>query len=122
VEAHYADLLKAQPLKPISFTLNFVLDSTSLTDESRDLLPAVIAAARARRPTEITVFGHADASGSERHNVKLSAERARLVAGLLHKADPTLDEIDVQWFGDRQPLVPSETREARNRRVEIVIL
>ena len=122
VEKNYADLLRAQPLKPRSFTLNFLLDSTALTDESRAMLAEVIRAARERRPTEITVFGHADASGSEQHNTRLSADRARQVAALLRKADPALQDIDVQWFGDRVPLVRSEAREPRNRRVEIQIL
>jgi peptidoglycan-associated lipoprotein len=122
VRKDYADLLRAQPLKPRTFTLNFILDSTTLTDESKAMVPAVIQAARERRPTEISVFGHADASGSERHNVKLSAERARVVAALMRRMEPSLDEIDVEWFGDRVLLVPSETREPRNRRVEILIL
>jgi peptidoglycan-associated lipoprotein len=122
VEKGYAALLQAQPLKPRSFTLNFLLDSTALTDESRAMLVEVLRTARERRPTEIAVFGHADASGGERHNTRLSADRARLVAALLRKADPTLQDIDVQWFGDRVPLVRSESREPRNRRVEIQIL
>jgi outer membrane protein OmpA-like peptidoglycan-associated protein len=80
--------------------------------------------ARERKPTEIAVYGHADASGSEERNTKLSAERARVVADLLRKSDPSLDNIQVQFFGDREPLVPSEGRapEPRNRRAEVVIL
>jgi peptidoglycan-associated lipoprotein len=122
VEKSYDELLRAQPSRPRAFTLNFLLDSTTLTDESKALLPEVLRAARERAPTEVTVFGHADASGSELHNTRLSAERARSVAALLRKADPTMVDIDVQWFGDRQPLVRSESREPRNRRVEIQIL
>lgn len=122
VEKDYDKLLHAQPLRPRSFTLNFLLDSTALTEESKALLPLVLQAARDRRPTEIAVFGHADASGTERHNTRLSADRARLVASLLRRADPTLEDIDVQWFGDRAPLVHSEAREPRNRRVEVQIL
>ena len=122
VEKAYAELLRAQPSRPRSFTLNFVLDSTTLTDESKALLPEVLRIARERAPTEIGVFGHADASGTERHNTRLSADRARMVAALLRKADPGMGDIDVQWFGDRQPLVRSDAREPRNRRVEIQIL
>lgn len=122
VEKDYDDLLRAQPSRPRSFTLNFLLDSTTLTDESKAMLPEVLRVARERAPTEIAVFGHADASGTELHNTRLSAERARMVAALLRKADPGMGDIDVQWFGDRQPLVRSESREPRNRRVEIQIL
>jgi outer membrane protein OmpA-like peptidoglycan-associated protein len=122
VEKAYADLLHAQPLRPRSFMLNFLLDSTTLTEESKALLPVVLQTLRERGPTEITVFGHADASGTEQHNTRLSADRARLVAAALRKADPSVKDIDVQWFGDRVPLVRSQTKEPRNRRVEIQIL
>lgn len=124
VTRSYGDLLRAQPRKPISFTLYFLLGSTALTDESKSMVPEVIQSARSRKPTEIAVYGHADASGTERRNDKLSEERARLVADMLRKSDPAFDEIDVQSFGDRVPAVPTEGRvpEPRNRRAEVVIL
>jgi outer membrane protein OmpA-like peptidoglycan-associated protein len=120
----YDKLLQAQPPKPKSFILNFVLDKTVLTDESTAMLPAVLEAVRQRKPTEITIFGHADASGPEKHNLKLSADRANVIADLLRKTDPSLDKIDVQYFGDKAPLYPSETGnpDPRNRRAEIMIL
>lgn len=124
VDAAYGDLLKAQPAKPLSFTLNFLLGKTVLTDEAKAQLPALLDAVRSRKPTEITVFGHADASGTEENNFKLSAERARVVADLLRKSDPALDKIEIQSFGDKMPLVPSLSRGAtpRNRRAEVMLL
>jgi len=124
VSSTYGALMRAQPRKPISFTLYFLLGSTALTDESKSLVPEVIESARGRKPTEIAVYGHADASGTERRNDKLSEERARLVADMLRRSDPAFDEIDVQFFGDRVPAVPTEGRvpEPRNRRAEVVIL
>jgi peptidoglycan-associated lipoprotein len=125
VEASFSDLLKAQPLRSRSFVLHFVLDSTALTEESKALLPQVLQTVHERAPTEITVFGHADASGSESHNFKLSMDRARIVADLLRRAEPALGPIDIQAFGDRAPVVvPADPRapEPRNRRAEIVIL
>ena len=123
VTARYHSLLKAQPPKPVSFILYFHLDSTTLTDESKAQIPAVLAAVRERKPTEITIFGHTDSTGSERYNLKLSAERARAIEKLLKKDDPTLDRIQVQYFGDNQPLINSGSRaEPRNRRAEVMIL
>ena len=124
VEAAHPELLKAMPPKPMLFVLNFLLDKTVLTDESSAMLRAVIQAARERRPTEITVFGHADVSGTPERNLKLSAERAQYVADLLKKSDPLLDRIEVQFFGDTAPLVPTAAgvREPRNRRAEVMIL
>ncbi len=120
----YSGILNAQPPKPKSFILHFLLDKTVLTEESKAQLPEVFEAVRARKPTEITIFGHADATGSERRNFALSADRAKIIADMLRKHDPSLDHIDVQFFGDKAPLIPSDSRvpEPRNRRAEIMIL
>jgi len=124
VERNFGALLKAQPTKPLSFTLYFVLDSVALTETSRSLVAGMIQAAKARKPTEVTVYGHADASGSERRNEQLSEARAKVIADLLRASDPELTRIEVLHFGDRSPRVPNEGRnpEPRNRRAEVVIL
>ncbi|HZX69851.1 MAG TPA: OmpA family protein [Rhodanobacter sp.] len=121
-KAHRA-LLDAQPTPPRNFMLNFLFDSMELTPASRKMLPEVIQVVRDRSPTEITVFGYADSSGTAAHNLKLSAERAWAVARLLKQISPKLP-IDVRYFGDKVPLVPSPpgVPEPRNRRAEIVIL
>lgn len=124
VSLAYRDLLKAQPAKPVAFTLHFILDTATLTEESKAAIPEMIQAARSRKPTEITVYGHADASGTERRNLELSAQRAQVVADLLRHSDPAFDRIEVQYFGSRAPVVPNEGNkpEPRNRRAEVVIL
>jgi outer membrane protein OmpA-like peptidoglycan-associated protein len=123
VSADYANLLKAQPPKPVSFILYFNLDRTTLTDESKAMLSQVIDAARQRKPTEITIFGHTDSTGSEKHNMKLSQDRANAVARMLQKEDPSFDRIQLQYFGDNKPLIQSGSKaEPRNRRAEVQIL
>lgn len=121
-KAHHA-LLDAQPTPPQSFMLKFLFNSMELTPESRKMLPQVMQAVRDRSPTEITVFGYADSAGTAAYNLALSQERARSVARLLQRIDPNLP-IDVKYFGDKAPLVPSPpgVPEPRNRRAEIVIL
>lgn len=120
----YGNLIKVEPSMPVTFTLQFMLDKTELTEESKAQLPGLFAAVRQRKPTGITVFGHADATGSSARNMKLSADRAEMVADLLRRNDPSLKDIDVQFFGETKPLPPSGpgASEARNRRVEILIL
>jgi peptidoglycan-associated lipoprotein len=123
VSADFENLLKAQPPKPVSFILYFELDRAVLTEESKTMIPAVIAALRERKPTEVSIYGHADAIGTERRNDRLSAERARVVAHLLKKEEPDLGHIQTQYFGDKTPLIQSGARaEPRNRRAEVVIL
>jgi outer membrane protein OmpA-like peptidoglycan-associated protein len=124
VEAGHRPLLASQPTAPRTFVLHFLLNEAVLTEASRALLPAVIAAAGERQPTEVTVFGHADASGTEAINMKLSAHRAQVVADLLRAHEPNLGTVLIQYFGDKAPLVRSEGRrpDPRNRRVEVMIL
>lgn len=122
-ETRHRALIDAQPARPLSFVLNFEFDSMKLTAESERRLPEVLAAVRERLPTEVTVFGYADASGTPEYNLRLSEERARAVADLLRKIDPELP-VALDWFGDTAPLVPTPrgVPEPRNRRAEILIL
>ncbi len=122
-EARHRALLDAQPKAPMSFVLHFKFDSMELTPESSRLLPQVLEAVRDRLPTEVTVFGYADAAGTPEYNLALSAERARAVAAMLRKIDPELP-MELDWFGDKSPLVPTPrgVPEQRNRRAEILIL
>lgn len=122
-EKTHRALIDAQPTPPRSFVLNFLFDSMKLTPESNKKLPEVMQVVRDRSPTEITVFGYADSSGTAAYNLALSAERARAVAKLLKQIDPDMP-MDVQYFGDKVPAVPSRpgAPEPRNRRAEIFIL
>jgi outer membrane protein OmpA-like peptidoglycan-associated protein len=122
-EKDHRALLDAQPSPPRSFTLNFLFDSMELTPESKQQLPEVLQSVRDRSPTEVTVYGYADSSGTAAYNMALSAQRAQTVARLLKQIDPKLP-MDVRYFGDKAPLVPTGpgVREPRNRRAEIVVL
>ena len=122
-ESAHRALIDAQPTPPRSFVLNFLFDSMELTALSRKMLPQVLQVVGERSPTEVTVFGYADSSGTEQYNLALSAQRAQTVARLLKQINPDLP-VDVKYFGDKAPLVPTPpgVREPRNRRAEIVIL
>ena len=51
VNAEFADVLKAQPAKPLSFTLYFVSGTTELTEESKAVIPQIVEAIKgAGRP------------------------------------------------------------------------
>jgi len=124
VGSRYAEMLSAQPLPPRKITLHFLIDRAVLTDASKALLPELLRAARERKPTEISLFGHADASGTRERNLKLSAERAQAVAEWLRQSDPQLDRLDIRAFGSAEPLDEPGIRptDPRNRRVEVLIL
>ena len=122
-ESSHRALINAEPTPPRSFVLNFLFDSMVLTPESKKMLPEVLRVVRDRIPTEVTVFGYTDSVGTADYNLGLSAQRARAVAKLLKQIDPKLP-VDVKYFGEKYPLVPSRhgVPEPRNRRAEIVIL
>ena len=123
LEKSHRAMLDAHPSPPRSFVLHFHFDSMELTPESRRRLPEVLDTVRGRLPTEVTVFGYAESVGTPEYNLALSAERARAVAAMLKKIDPDLP-VQVQYFGDKAPLVPTRpgVPEPRNRRAEIFVL
>lgn len=116
-------LLDAEPPRSCRFVLNFEFDSVVLTPKSRKMLPEILRTVRAHLPTEATVSGYADEAGTAEHNLMLSAKRARFVAALLKGVVQDLP-VDVQYFGDKNPLVPTRrgVREPQNRRAEIFVL
>jgi peptidoglycan-associated lipoprotein len=120
----YGHLLRSQPPKPVTITLYFLIGTAVLTDESKAQLPSLLGAIRQRTPAEIAIFGHADATGRPELNLKLSAERARVIADLIKASEPTLEHIDVQFFGDTLPLYPhgAQGPDPRNRRTEVIVL
>ena len=74
------------------------------------------------RPSRLVLAGHADRSGREWYNDTLSEDRARNVARALVGMGVPPEALDVEWFGERSPRIPTDdgVREPRNRRVEIV--
>jgi outer membrane protein OmpA-like peptidoglycan-associated protein len=121
VRQQFGQALAAQPLRPVSFTLYFLLGSTVLTPESKQTLEQ-LKAELARRPApEITVIGHTDLVASDAFNDALSLKRAEVVHQALVQAGITAAWIEVTGRGKREPVVRTkdEVLEPRNRRVEI---
>ena len=124
VNNEYANLLKAQPTHAVSFLVYFVNRSSQLTPASLAMIPQVIAKISERSPTEISVIGHADTTGSDKLNQRLSLDRAKAVELLLKGSMVGPNPISVKWFGSHDLLIatPPNVSEPRNRRVEIYIL
>lgn len=116
--------LKA-PMNPAPLATRYViyfdLDTASLVPGSESEITRAAAAARRSGAAMVRVTGHADRSGSERHNMSLSRARAQEVVQALRRLG--LPEIGVatQAYGEEKPVVPTKDgkTEARNRRVEI---
>ncbi|MEM9876662.1 MAG: OmpA family protein [Myxococcota bacterium] len=74
--------------------------------------------------TRIRIQGHADDTGPDGYNHRLSAARATAVRGLLVQLGVRPGRLVTEAFGERRPAVPDTTPTARdrNRRVEFLIL
>lgn len=73
--------------------------------------------------TKIVIEGHADATGSDDHNLRLSKQRADAVAEYLESRGVKAVRIDEKGYGEEQPIGDNNTEAGRqqNRRVEIAI-
>ncbi len=68
---------------------------------------------------EVTVEGHADATGGEDYNMRLSLDRAMAVRRMLIKYGIAADAIQAESFGRSRLRVQTTRAEAKNRRVEL---
>ncbi|SLN45069.1 OmpA family protein [Pseudooctadecabacter jejudonensis] len=65
------------------------------------------------------IYGHTDSNASDEYNMRLSNQRANMVAGIAQ--DTGARVVDVRGFGERRPRADNHTHAGRaeNRRVEI---
>ena len=123
VDRRYGKVLEGLPRNPQRYILNFELGTSRLTVQSRAMLPGIQNDLKVFTAPEVVVIGHADATGSNALNEKLSIDRANLVSELLVAAGIPRDQIQRVGRGSREPLFPAKQGmpEPRNRRVEIKI-
>jgi outer membrane protein OmpA-like peptidoglycan-associated protein len=123
VERIFGDALSALPPAPRRFTLYFRFESDELTDQSKALIPEILAAVKAHAVQDVVVVGHTDTMGTQRANYALGLKRALMVRNLLVDAGLNGSAIDATSIGELDPVVktPDETPEPRNRRVDISV-
>jgi len=105
-----------------SYLVFFDWDRADLTDRARQIVAEAAKAATTVQVTRIEVAGHADRSGPDGYNLRLSLRRAQAVAAELMRLGVPRGSITTQGFGERNPLVQTAdgVREPQNRRVEII--
>jgi OmpA-OmpF porin, OOP family len=123
VESAFAGALAATPRAPIVYVLYFLSGSTEVDAKSRGDLLAAAATAKKMSDIDVSVVGHADATGSDAYNEALSLKRAETVRDALVTAGIPRSVIGIAYYGASDPLVPAPrgVPEPRNRRVEITI-
>jgi outer membrane protein OmpA-like peptidoglycan-associated protein len=123
IKRRYQGLLSAQPQKPQSFTMYFLLGSDELTAASKAAFDDARKRIASWPGAEVVVIGHTDRLGATDYNDRLSQQRASVIAARLVAAGVPANAIEVAARGEREPMIPTrdERPEPRNRRVEIKV-
>jgi outer membrane protein OmpA-like peptidoglycan-associated protein len=108
------------------------LDNIQFKPDSSEMLPGenvkldkIVNILKRYQERDIMVGGHTALAGTAEGRMKLSADRAAVVADyLIEKKARTPDRVVVRGFGSDKPVADNRTEEGRrkNRRVEITIL
>jgi outer membrane protein OmpA-like peptidoglycan-associated protein len=102
----------------------FEIDQSKILVARYSMLQKVAALLKDHSEYEkILITGHADDTGDDAYNMKLSEARARSVRAFLISAGVGEGRFAVAFFGKRRPRVVGQTFQARkqNRRVEFTI-
>jgi len=123
VDSEFAGALAATPRAPVVYILYFQTGSTGLNPGSRGDLAAAAATAKSMSNIDVSVVGHADATGSDAYNSTLSLRRAQIIRDALVAAGIPNGVIVIDYHGANNPLIsaPRGASEPRNRRVEVTI-
>lgn len=119
----FGGAMAALPVAPERFVLYFQRGSDVLLPESKALIPRIVERAAAHPGLDMSVIGHTDTSGSDQINEVLGRERAAFVLGQLREAGLKTDTVVEESFGKKSLEVPTpdNTKEPRNRRVEVIL-
>jgi outer membrane protein OmpA-like peptidoglycan-associated protein len=112
----------AAAVTPRNYLVFFDWDKADLTPEAKQTIAQAAADAKRGNVARIRATGHADRSGPEAYNMRLSMRRAVAVKGELVRLGLADKDIALVAKGETEPLVPTPdgVREPQNRRVEIV--
>lgn len=96
----------------------FAFDSAALDSTARAAVDTQIAWLRRNPGVRMSVTGHADLVGPDGYNYRLGLRRAQAVVNYMVANGISRDRLDeLVSRGENDPLIPTEQRERRNRRV-----
>jgi len=105
------------------FSLKFDSDKAVLSERVQEELAEIFAILSSNPTVSVIVEGHADETGSEGYNQKLSEKRANAAAEYLIQLGVSADRLSTKGYGEAAPLSDNNTSEGRaaNRRVEFKV-
>ena len=120
-----ADIFRTADGINITFQPDFYFESSSerLTPDARIVLNDVSGVLNRYPYTEIFIEGHADSTGNQWNNKKLSENRAKTVALYMKAQGVVAERMAIAGYGATKPIVSNATPEGRrkNRRVLVKI-
>ncbi|HTJ94584.1 MAG TPA: OmpA family protein [Pararobbsia sp.] len=107
----------------ISDTLLFESDKFEVQPGAQQVIDRVAQTLTKAGISQVKVYGYTDSTGTDAHNDRLSAQRAKAVADVLIAAGMAGQKIESIGAGKLHPVADNSTAEGRaqNRRVAIVI-
>ncbi len=123
IRSVFRGALGAQPRRVRIFIVNFVVGEAEMLPDSQPQLQESVAYIRGLNAVDVSVVGHADATGSAAVNRTLALQRAQNIQRALVTAGIEPRLLTIASYGSANPLVPTPVGvpEPRNRRVEITV-
>ncbi|MFN7039370.1 MAG: OmpA family protein [Alphaproteobacteria bacterium] len=103
------------------FTVHFDFDKSDIVSSEEEILKKTVEAFNRLGSKKIHLSGHADDTGSDSYNDKLSLKRANRVKDYLTNSGLDKNVFEVHYYGKHKLAVPTPhgIKERLNRRVEI---
>lgn len=119
----FGTVLNAEPLKAKKIILYLNEYNTELNSKSKESMDLVIKTIEERTPCMVDIIGHTDTVGSRSKNIEVSLKRAKLVNRLIEKKGVDTSSFSIKGYGEEDLLIPTpnNTKEPRNRNVEVFI-
>lgn len=118
-----APAAKADSLIVLSAELLFETNKSTLRSEHFVRLNSIVDYLRDHPDRSVRISGHTDNTGKEANNIRLSKQRADVVAEYLLSNGIDSDRVATSGAGSANPIAENTTEEGRkkNRRVELLI-
>ena len=123
---------KPEPEKPkpvaekVTFAADvlFDFDKAVIKPEGKSKLDDISNKAKGINLEVVIAIGHADSTGSDAYNQRLSVRRAESVKAYLVSRGIEANRVYTEGKGEKQPVADNKTRDgrAKNRRVELEVI
>ena len=113
----------APPPPAKAWMVFFDTDSTTLSQQATSTVSQAATVAKSMPTAKVTVTGYTDTDGSPAYNQQLSVRRANAVKSALVSNGIAPQAITVNGAGEAGLLIatPDQTKNEKNRRVQIVV-